>query len=269
MSESLALPIRTIIVDDEPLARHKIARLLAREPDVQIVAECEHAGAAVQAVEAQSIDLVFLDVQMPGGDGFDVIAALEPSHMPMIVFVTAYDEHAIRAFEVNALDYLLKPVDPERVARAVTKARAAMVMRAEGDGVDPAAGVRRLLAQIESQRSRYQRRILVRAHGRIFFLRVEEIDWLEAADNYIRIHTPTGTHLIRERLSAMENRLDPDQFLRIHRSVIVNVDRIKELVPWTSGEYLVFMRNGTQLKLSRGFRANLEAHLNRARGVLE
>lgn len=245
--------LRTLIVDDEPLARQRIRTLLQKESDVQVVAECADGTEAVAAIGEHHPDLVFLDVQMPVLDGFGVVEALEPDERPVIIFVTAYDQYALKAFEVHALDYLLKPFDRDRFERAVQRARSEL-QRGNRGGSDP-----RLAALREEVRTRKPcERLLIKTTGRVYFVRVEDIDWVEAAGNYARLHIGTDLHLLRETMNSLEGRLDPARFLRIHRSTIVNIERIKELHPWFHGDYQVVMRDGTELTLSRSYRPRLQ-----------
>jgi two-component system LytT family response regulator len=249
--------IRTLIVDDEPLARERLAGLLANEPDMEILAQCRDGEEAVTAIVDHEPDLVFLDVQMPQMNGFEVIEAVGGDRMPLVIFVTAYDQHALRAFQVRALDYLLKPFDRERFSEALERARRQVEREETGD-----LG-RRLLALVKDLRRDQPRaeRLVVKSGGRLFFLRADEIDWVEAAGNYVRLHVGTTSHLLRETMNAIEGRLDPEKFFRIHRSRIVNMERIQELQPWLNGEYAVLLRTGTRLTLSRGYREKLQERL--------
>ena len=249
--------IRTLIVDDEPLGRERIRTLLSGDPEIEIVGECSDGRQAVQAIEKIHPDLLFLDVQMPEMDGFAVLEAVAGDGMPAVIFVTAYDKYAIRAFEVHALDYLLKSFDRERFSSAVHRAKTE-IARARNHKLDT-----RLAALLEDLQSRRKRltRVVIRSGGRISFLRVEEIDWIEAADNYARLHVGRDAHLLRETMQSLAARLDPDKFLRIHRSTIVNLDRIKELLPLFHGDYTVLLRDGTELTLTRSYREKLQEHL--------
>ena len=251
--------IRTLIVDDEPLARERLAGLLAGEPDIEIVGQARDGEEAVNGIQLQTPDLVFLDVQMPQMNGFDVIEAVGSDRMPLVIFVTAYDQHALRAFQVRALDYLLKPFDRERFTDALERARRQIERDETGD-----LG-RRLLALVKDLRKDQPRsdRLVVKSGGRLFFLRTDEIDWIEAAGNYVRLHVGTTSHLLRETMNAIEGRLDPEKFFRIHRCRIVNMERIQELQPWLNGEYAVLLRTGTRLTLSRGYREKLQERLGK------
>jgi two-component system LytT family response regulator len=245
--------MRILIVDDEPLACERIRTLLAAESDVEIVGECHDGRSALAAIAALSPDLVFLDVQMPEMDGFAVLHNIAPGRMPAVIFVTAFDQYAIRAFEVCALDYLLKPFDRERFTRALARGRAEYSRRGAGD-LDT-----RLKNALEewNNRRKYLDRLVIRSGGRVFFLRVEELDWIEAAGNYVRLHAGAEEHLYRETMARLESSLDPEKFARIHRSAIVNVDRVKELHPLFRGDYTVILRDGRELTLSKAYRDRL------------
>ena len=251
--------IRTLVVDDETLARERVLTLLQQEVDVEVVGECSDGGQAVAAIQEQSPDLVFLDVQMPGCDGFEVLKNISPERMPTVIFVTAYDEYALRAFEVHALDYLLKPFGKERFQQTLRHAREALEARRAGD-----LG-RRLLAMVHDIKPEPQRveRLVVKSGGRVFFLRTEEIDWIEAAGNYVRLHLGHESHLFRETMNRMETRLDGSRFSRIHRSRIVNTERIMELQPWFTGDHVVVLRDGTRLTLSRLYKDKLQQRLGK------
>jgi two-component system, LytTR family, response regulator len=247
--------IRALIVDDEELARDRIASLLAEQNDVEVVGTCSDGPSAVEAIERERPDLVFLDVQMPGMDGFEVIENLDRDHIPAVVFVTAHDAHAIRAFEIHALDFLLKPFDQTRFEKALERARA-QLSRDKSSTID--SRLMSLLEELRDER-KYPERLIVKSSGRVFFVRAEDIDWVEASGNYVKIHTKNEAHLLRESMKNMEAKLDPKIFVRIHRSAIVNIDRIKELEPWFHGEYVVIMRDGTRLTASRVFSDRLSA----------
>ena len=226
--------MKVVIVDDEPLARRGIRARLERLGGVEVVAECASGSAAVRAIRERSPDVVFLDVQMPSLDGFDVVEEVGAENMPVTIFVTAYDTHAIRAFDASALDYLLKPIDDERFARAVDRAR------------------RRL-----AERGARTHRIVVRDRGRAVILEPDDIDWIAAEGDYVRIQSAGRGHLLRETMTSMEKRLDPVRFARIHRSAIVNVARVKEIRRHGDRDYLVTLRDGTRLRMSRTFRNRL------------
>jgi two-component system LytT family response regulator len=249
--------IRTLIVDDEPLGRERIRSLLRQDPDIEVVGECGDGREAIAAIEDLQPDLLFLDVQMPEIDGFAVLEAIRSERMPSVVFVTAYDRYAVKAFEVHALDYLLKSFDRERFQAAVGRAKDRVRRARDGHVTDRLAG---LLESLQ-ERQKFLTRILVRSSARIIFLPVDELDWAEAADNYVRLHAGKDAHLIRETLQAFAGRLDPATFLRIHRSTLVNVNRIRELRPLFHGDYAVRLKDGTELTLSRRFRASLSEPL--------
>lgn len=240
--------IRAVVVDDEALARERVVRLLAGQPDIEIVAECDDGHQAIAAVRDLAPDLLFLDVQMPAINGFGVLEAIAAQPPPAVVFVTAFDRYALRAFEVHALDYLLKPFSAERFEKAVARARAELEQTRAGGEIN-----RRLVALLEDLRADKKRhdRIVVKSPGRVAFLRLDEIDWIEAAGNYVRIHAGQTAHLLRETMKSFEARLDPARFVRIHRSAIVNVDRIVELRPMLHGEHTVILKDGTRLTASR------------------
>jgi two-component system, LytTR family, response regulator len=250
---------RVLIVDDEPLARERLRTLLSDEPGMEIAGEAADGASAADAIRALSPDLVFLDVQMPGSTGFDVIERVGADKMPFVVFVTAYDRYALRAFDVHALDYLLKPFDRDRFRQAIARARQQLERRTGGD-IE-----RRLMALVKDLKPAQSRvdRFVVKSGGRVFFVRNDEIDWIEAAGNYVKLHVGTDSHLFRETMNSVEARLDPDLFFRIHRSHIVNIERIRELQPWFNGEYVVFLKNGTRLTLSRGYRERLQERVGR------
>jgi two-component system LytT family response regulator len=242
--------IRTLIVDDEPLARERVKRFLKDERDIDIIGECGNGADAIDAIHQKEPDLVFLDIQMPEKNGFDVIRSINGNHLPTIIFVTAYDQYALQAFEVHALDYLLKPFNRERFHRAVARAKEQIEGQHRGE-LDE-----RLVSLISSitPEKKYLERLVVKSVGRVFFLKTEEIDWIEASGNYLKLHVGRDSHMIRETMNSIEAKLDPSQFMRIHRSTIVNIDRIKELHPMFSGDYSAILRDGTELALSRNYR---------------
>ena len=247
--------IRAAIVDDEPLARRRIRSLLLEAEDVAVIAECANGRDAIESLVVSPPDLLFLDVQMPEIDGFDVLHALGVGRVPVVIFVTAYDQFALRAFEAHALDYLLKPFDDERFAAALRRARERIHERQGGD-LD--RRLRALLQEARGDRG-YLRRLVVPTGQRSVFIRTEEIDWIEAERNYIRLHVGGRTHLLRENLSRIESALDPATFCRIHRSTIVNIDRIQAVESLLRGEYLVVLHDGTKLTSGRSYRRNLHA----------
>lgn len=242
------MKMKILIVDDEPLGRDRIRSLLAVEADVEVVGEAEDVPGAVEAIGRLRPDLVFLDIQMPGGTGFDVLRDLEPP-LPMVVFVTAYDAHAVKAFEARALDYLLKPARPARVKEAVARAR-------ERRGTREAEEVpRRLLELLRAQETRPQQltRLPVRHQERTLFVKVGQIDWIEAAGNYALLHVGKESHALRETLGSLEAGLPP-QFLRVSRSALVNLDRVKELQSMAAGEHVVLLQDGQKVPMTRGVR---------------
>ncbi len=236
--------MRVIIVDDEPLARERIRTLAAGHADLALLAECEDGPTAVETIDALRPDLVFLDVQMPELDGFEVLEALEAR--PAIIFVTAYDEHAVRAFEVNAIDYLLKPVEPARFDAALDRARARM--REPGRSRD--AALELVLDELRRVRQR-PARLVIRDGSKVGFVAVDQVDWIDVSGNYARLHTAHGVHLLRETLKQLEQRLDPERFVRVHRSIIVNLERITAVEPYFHGEYTLTLKDGTRLTSSR------------------
>ena len=245
------MSIRTLIVDDEPLARDRVKRFLRDEDGIEIVGECGNGVDAVAGIKEKKPDLVFLDIQMPEKNGFDVIRSLSPKTLPTIIFVTAYDQYALQAFDVHALDYLLKPFTKERLHRAIARAKEQIDGRRFGN-IDER--LTSLIADLKGSEKKYLERLVVKTTGRVFFLKVDEIDWIEAAGNYVKLHVGRDTHMIRETMNGIETKLDPEKFLRIHRSTVVHIDRIKELHPMFSGDYAVILRDGTELALSRNFR---------------
>ena len=251
--------IRTLIVDDESLARERIRDMLASDPSIEIVAECANGEEAIDAIQQYSPDLVFLDVEMPGIDGFGVLEALPPEQTPTVVFVTAYDQYAVRAFEVYALDYLLKPFDQERFDKALKRVKNQLASE-KSDALSE-----RILRAIEDIKTKpvHLERLVIKMNGHVFFMKAEEIDWLEAEGNYVRLHSGKESYLLRDTISALESQLDPKKFIRVHRSAIVNVDRISELQPWFHGEYRIVLREGVQLTLSRTYREKLHELLGR------
>ena len=262
--------IRTLIIDDEPLARRNLRVLLERDPQIEVVDECRNGREAVKAIKTLSPDLIFLDIQMPEMDGFDVLARVGPEHIQAIIFVTAFDQYALKAFEVHALDYLLKPFDDERFARALERAKAQIAAR-EIDKLS-----KRLFALLEERESErkgtiekqqsYLTRLMIKASNRVVLLKVADIDFIEADGNYAKLHVGRKAHLLREKMHDLEGRLDPAKFVRIHRSVIVNLDRIKEMQPHFNGDYVVVLEDGRQLRLSRTRREHLESRLKISHG---
>jgi two-component system LytT family response regulator len=246
--------IRAVIVDDELLARRGIRAQLNDEKDIEIVSECRNGREAVTVIEEQAPDLVFLDVQMPELDGFGVLEAVGVERMPAVIFVTAYDKYALRAFDVHALDYLLKPFDGERFTKALQRVR----RQIERNSIhDLSRRLQNLLDDLKPNQ-KYTERLVIKSAARIFFLSVSDIDWIEAADNYVRLHVGGDEHLLRETMNSLEKRLDPAQFVRVHRSRIVNIQRVTELQPLFRGEYEIMLQDGTRLESSRGYRDRLD-----------
>jgi two-component system, LytTR family, response regulator len=248
------MKIRALIVDDEPPARDLIATLLREESDVEVVGECANGHSAVAAIDRLSPDLVFLDVQMPGLDGFGVLAGLPMQRWPLIVFVTAYDKHAVRAFEVHALDYLLKPFEYDRLRQTVQRVR--IELRKSTESLQQT----RLLALLEDiqQRSENWDRLAVRDSRRVTFFKPEEIDWIETEGNYLRLHVGRTSHLLRQTMNTAEARLASKKFLRISRSALVNLERVKEWQPLFHGDSLLTLADGTRLTVSRVYREGLD-----------
>jgi two-component system LytT family response regulator len=257
-------PMRVLIVDDEPLARERLRRLLLAEPDVEIAGLCADGEEAVAAITRASPHLVLLDVQMPRCGGLEVVRRIGAANMPLTIFVTAYDSHAIQAFEAGALDYLLKPFDDERFARTMERARAALAAK------DAAAFGRRLaaaaaaFARAQAREERKVDRLVVKSGNRVNLIPVEEIDWIGAAGPYAEVHAAERVHVLRMSLAELEERLEERRFQRIHRSTIVNIERVCALQEYFRGEYVVLLKDGTKLKLSRGRRAALEARLGQS-----
>jgi two-component system, LytTR family, response regulator len=259
MSDDTAAKTRVIIADDEPLARARLRMLIAAEDWVEVIAESSDVPSTVEAIEKFRPELVFLDVQMPGGSGFDVIESVGAGRMPFVIFVTAFDRYALRAFDVHALDYLLKPFDRDRFRDALTRARERIERSSQGDLE------RRLLAIVNDLKPAPQplERFVIKSGGRVFFLRAEDIEWIEAAGNYVKLHVGAEIHVFRETMNSLEARLNPSVFFRIHRSHIVNIERVRELQPWFNGEYVVFLTSGARLTLSRGYREKLQDRIGR------
>jgi two-component system LytT family response regulator len=250
-------PIRALIADDEPTARRGIRLLLDRDSGIEIVGEASGGVEAADLIRRLRPDLVFLDVQMVGCDGFETLLRVGREAAPVVIFVTAYDEYALRAFEFNAVDYLLKPYDDTRFAAALDRARD-QVMRKRSEAVDS-----RLTRLVEHLEGEGRDRILLKSSGEIIFLKTSEIDWIEAEGDYVKFHATGRTHLMRGTMAALEARLDPGRFIRIHRSTIVNVDRLRKLSPSFEGEYAVVLHDGTKLRLSRGYQDRIKSLLGR------
>jgi len=245
--------IRVVIADDELLARKFIRRMLKQDAEVEIVAECSNGAEAVAMIRKEKPDLVFLDVQMPEMNGFAVLDAVRLDHLPEIIFTTAYESYAIRAFELHALDYLLKPFDQVRFKAALKYAKERFHSQQDDE---KQIQIGTLLESIRAQRE-YLDRIIIRADGRITFLHTREIDWIEADDKYVHLHTGKSAKMVRQTLTAIESQLDPKKFVRVHRSAMVNVDRVKELQPLFNGEHSLILESGTRLTLSRKYKDKL------------
>lgn len=246
--------IQTLIVDDEAVAREGLHKLLQQEPDIELVGTCANGREAVEAIQTLQPDLVFMDVQMPEMNGFEALMAVDMEALPVIVFVTAYDQYALRAFDVHAVDYLLKPFTNQRLREALQQARRYLASETIVDLNQQVANLLdHLHARSEQSTSAYVERIPVKNKRRVRFVDVADIDWIEAADNYVNLHVGDQSHLVRSTLSEMEERLDPEQFLRIHRSHIVNVERIREVHPRGSGDCLIVLDDGTGLLSSRTY----------------
>lgn len=246
--------ITVLVVDDEPLAREKLRMLLGRDPMFRIVHECSTGGEAIRAVYAHRPQAVFLDVQMPDIDGFKALNSIDPVARPLVVLTTAYSEYAVQAFEADVLDYLLKPFDEERLTRCLRRIKSRLLH----------PSTQRHAVVAPSNPADTIDRFLVKTDGRILFFEASEIEWMEAASNYVEIHTGSQSYLVRHTMNELEKKLNPKQFLRIHRSFIVNLAKIRGVQPCNSGEYMVRLQNGKELPSSRGYRDNLASILKTA-----
>jgi two-component system LytT family response regulator len=261
--------IRTLIVDDEPLARQNLRALLKDDHEVEIINECGSGHEAVRAIQNDPPDLLFLDIQMPEMSGFDVLAKIDTERIPAIIFVTAFDQYALKAFDAHALDYLLKPFADARFEQALRRAKSQIEQR-EINNLS-----RKLFALLEdrdqmaragqTERASHLTRLMIKSSSRVFFLKTDEIDWIGADDYYVKLHVGRKTHLLRETMNELETKLDPEKFLRIHRSTIVNIDRIKEMHPHFNGDYIILLHDGTELKLSRSRREQAQSILKSGR----
>jgi len=271
--------IRALIVDDESLAREALLVMLDDDPEIEVIAECRNGGEAVTVIREQSPDVVFLDIQMPEMDGFQVVEEVGAMQMPVTIFVTAYDKHALRAFEAHALDYLLKPFDHERFSTALQRAKTLVRQQKLGEiseglfavlrdlksknGASPSEADNRKPERVAHQEP--IERVVIKSGGRIYFLKTEEIDWVEGAGDYLTLHSGSQTHLIRETMGNFYAILNPQKFLRIHRSTIVNIERIKDIRPVYKGEYVITLTSGISLKASRGYRHEIQSLVDQAR----
>lgn len=252
-------PLRVIVVDDEPLAREGLGLLLQQDPEVQLIASCAHGAEALEKITLLQPDLVFLDIQMPGMTGLEVAAQLPPQCLPTLMFVTAYDQYALQAFEANAIDYLLKPFDDERFFRTLAKAKR-FARQATPQQLQQQLQV--LLQHLPPQPQKYLQRILIRQNQGSLVIKIADIDWLQAQDYYVALYVGQKKYLHREPLQQVETQLDPQQFFRIHRSTIVNIDRIQSIQPYFNQEAVVLLQDGTQLKVSRSRREALQQLLH-------
>lgn len=251
------MTIRALIVDDEEPARELMRSFLAKHPDVDVVGETGDGAAAVQLIERLAPHLVFLDVQMPRMSGFDVIAALDPDALPLVVFVTAYDQYALRAFEVSACDYLLKPFDADRLAGTMRR----VLARQPQPAAEAQAAIRSLLANLRAPAAEP---LVLKVDGRHLFLKRDEIEWIEAVGKDFRVHHGATALLVRESMNSIASRLDPDRFVRVHRSAIVNRSHIREMQPWFKGDYVIILRSGARVLTGRTYRAQVRQLIERA-----
>jgi two-component system, LytTR family, response regulator len=259
MTPARAEAARVLIVDDEPLARRRLRELVGDDPEVTVSGECGNGRDAVTAIRRDEPDIVLLDVQMPEVDGFGVVREVGADKMPAVVFVTASDAHAVRAFEIHAVDYVLKPVERERFAEALRRAK---------QSIAAPSPLSALLAEMAARgltppRAAAQR-LVVKVDGRMVFVPAANVDWAESLDNHVRLHVGRETMLVRETMTNLEQRLPPDQFIRVHRSTLVNTDRIREIQPWFGGDYVIILTDGTKLTSGRRYRAAVHALLDRA-----
>jgi two-component system LytT family response regulator len=250
--------VRTVIADDERLARQKLLILLESEPLVKVIAECQDGRQAVSAIRTLRPDMLLLDIQMPDLDGFQVLGEIPPEEMPVVIFTSAYDQYAIRAFEANALDYLLKPFDKERLHHALERARSELRQARDREFTNRILNLLSQVRTVALPAADRDDRLIIKTNGRVVFLDLDSIEWVEAAANYVRLNVGKESYLFRETISRISERLDSNNFVRIHRSTIVNVRKIKELIPVNSGEYVVVLKSGKELSCSRGYRAALQ-----------
>jgi two-component system LytT family response regulator len=271
--------IRAVIVDDEPLAREALRLMLKDDPEMEVIAECRNGREAVRVIRKKSPDIVFIDIQMPEIDGFQVVEEIGVKKMPVTIFVTAYDKHALRAFAAHALDYLLKPFDHDRFNSALQRAKILVRQRELGvmnENLFALLKDMKALADTSSSEADKNKpgnvgykepidRVVIKSGGRIYFLKIEEIDWVEGAGDYLSLHADSKSHLIRETMGTFHAKLDSTKFLRIHRSKIVNIERVKDIQPLFKGEYVITLTSGVRLNSSRGYRRELQALLDEAR----
>lgn len=252
--------IRAIIVDDEPLAREKVKLFAQGESDIEIVDVCANGRDALASCHKLKPELLFLDIQMPEMNGFELLGKIKIHPLPGIIFITAYDEFALRAFEFHALDYLLKPFDRVRFKKAVSHAREYIQSNTQSETTTEQ--IKSMLDSIKQTPARLER-LVVKANGRIIFLRIDDIDWMEAAGNYVNVHVGSESHLVRETMNNIEGQINPQKFARIHRSTIINIEKVKELLPYFNGEYKVVLQNNTQVILSRSYRESFKKNLGK------
>ena len=243
------MSLTALVIDDEPIARHAVVRLLREDPDIEVTGECGDGVSAVAAIREQSPDLVFLDIQMPAITGLDVVATIGAARMPATIFVTAYEQFAVRAFEANAVDYLVKPFSRERFAETLRRAKQRLAT-ARGADADATARIMQALASLQ-QRDAYLERIPVREDERVVLVDVDDIVWVKASGNTVRLHLADRVHEVRETMATLAARLDPRHFARVHRSAIINIRRVKDIHPWFNGYHVVTMDTGQQLRMSR------------------
>lgn len=260
-AEPMSTNVRAVIVEDEPVAMERLRRLLGEEDDLEIVGEAATGAEALRRLRAEDPDVVFLDIRLPDMNAFEVVREMGSEKMPLVVFVTAHEEHAVHAFEVNAVDYVLKPFDADRLSSAMHDVRVRLHLES---AAQRARRLDSLLGLMEEEGFGLRTgpgsedRLIVKSRGKIRFVDVDDVDWIEAAGNYVRLHLSDGeTELVRETMTRLEGRLDPDQFVRIHRSSIVNLGRVEEIRHWSSGEYVVELEDGTELKLTRTYRERI------------
>jgi two-component system LytT family response regulator len=246
--------LQALIVDDEPLGRERLRHLLSEREDIEVKADATDGGEAIERLSSDDFDLVFLDIQMPKVDGFEVVEGVGPEAMPPVIFCTAHDEYALEAFRLHALDYLLKPIDADRFHASVDRV-VDLVSSGKPDNLEEKLS--KLLAG-QGERNEPVRRFMIKAHQQITFVRDEDIDWIEAAGNYLELHAGKDVHLLRQTMKDIESRLDPERFMRIHRSTIVNMDRVRDLHQMFNGEYEVRLTTGQKLTMSRTYRKNLD-----------